>query len=368
MSKVTGFFATRWGIILVGAIIGVLAVVLQKLGNPGNMGICMACFERDIAGALGMHRAAIVQYLRPEIPAFLLGSFIAAIAFREFRFRSGSAPIVRFFLGMTAMIGALVFLGCPWRAMLRLAGGDWNAIVGIAGLIVGVSVGVLFLKKGFSLGRAHPERTGFGLMMPFIMLALLILAVIYPSYGDTAALFRSESGPGSMGAPILISIGVALLVGFLAQRTRFCTMGAVRDVILMRDFHLMSGVIALVAAAFVMNLIFGQFHPGFTLGLNDAGEVINQPAAHTNQLLNFGGMVLAGLSFALAGGCPGRQIFLAGEGDGDAGVFVLGMFTGAAVAHNFLMVGTQPNATWIVGIGLVFVLLVGFVSLERGEA
>ena len=36
-----------------GALIGILAPVLQKLGNPGNMGICVACFERDIAGAVG---------------------------------------------------------------------------------------------------------------------------------------------------------------------------------------------------------------------------------------------------------------------------------------------------------------------------
>ena len=55
-------FATRWGIIIVGAIIGVLAALLQKLGNPANMGICVACFERDIAGALGLHRAGVVQY------------------------------------------------------------------------------------------------------------------------------------------------------------------------------------------------------------------------------------------------------------------------------------------------------------------
>ena len=41
-----------------GAAIGILVAVLQKLGNPGNMGICVACFERDIAGALGLQRAA----------------------------------------------------------------------------------------------------------------------------------------------------------------------------------------------------------------------------------------------------------------------------------------------------------------------
>jgi uncharacterized protein len=124
MKQKLGFFASRWGIIVVGALIGIIAVSLQKLGNPANMGICMACFLRDIAGALGLHRAVMVQYLRPEIPALILGAFIAAVSFGEFRFRTGSAPIVRFALGMFAMIGALIFLGCPWRALLRLAGGD----------------------------------------------------------------------------------------------------------------------------------------------------------------------------------------------------------------------------------------------------
>ena len=41
---------------------------------------------------------------------------------------------MRFILGIFAMIGALAFLGCPWRALLRLAGGDLNALVGISGL------------------------------------------------------------------------------------------------------------------------------------------------------------------------------------------------------------------------------------------
>ncbi|MCK5099405.1 MAG: YedE-related selenium metabolism membrane protein, partial [Desulfobacteraceae bacterium] len=105
------FFATRWGVISVGAIIGVLAGLLQMFGNPGNMGICVACFERDIAGAIGLHRAGVVQYMRPEIIGFVLGALIAAFSFKEFKARSGSAPIVRFTLGLFAMIGALVFLG-----------------------------------------------------------------------------------------------------------------------------------------------------------------------------------------------------------------------------------------------------------------
>ncbi len=58
-------FSGRWGIVGVGLVIGVIAAGLQYLGNPPNMGICVACMERDIAGALGLHRVPTVQYLRP---------------------------------------------------------------------------------------------------------------------------------------------------------------------------------------------------------------------------------------------------------------------------------------------------------------
>lgn len=365
IKKHRDILASAMGIILVGLIIGGLAATLQWLGNPPNMGICVACFNRDIAGALGLHRAAMVQYLRPEIPAFCLGAFLASLFFREFRPRTGSAPMVRFILGMCAMIGALIFLGCPWRAMLRLAGGDANAILGILGLIVGIAVGVQFLKFGFSLGRSYPARSLAGLAMPILMLALLVLAIYYPQAGKDAALFRSEKGPGAAHAPLIASTLIALVIGFLAQRTRFCTVGGIRDLILMRDFHLLKGVIAFALAAFVLNLILGQFHPGFTLGPGADGQPIPQPASHTVHWLNFAGMVLAGLSFTLAGGCPGRQVFLSGEGDGDAAVFVFGMLIGAAVAHNFLMVGNGPLASYAVVIGLIVVGIIGFVGRER---
>ena len=50
-----------------GALLGMIAVALSYFGNPANMGFCIACFIRDSAGALGLHRAAAVEYLRPEI-------------------------------------------------------------------------------------------------------------------------------------------------------------------------------------------------------------------------------------------------------------------------------------------------------------
>ncbi|MFA5824228.1 MAG: YedE family putative selenium transporter [Thermodesulfovibrionales bacterium] len=362
MSTLRDFFATKWGIISVGVFIGIFAPLLQKWGNPGNMGVCVACFERDIAGAVGLHRADVVQYMRPEIIGFVLGALIAAYVFKEFRPRSGSDPIVRFLLGVFAMVGALVFLGCPWRALLRLAGGDGNAIFGMLGLIAGIWIGTRFLKSGYSLGRTQTTYTAVGWMLPLVMLGFLVLMFMHPlvqGQDKSGILFYSLKGPGSMHAPLIVSLSVGLGIGFLAQRSRFCTMGAFRDLILFRQMHLFLGIIGLAVAAFVTNLLLGQFKAGFE----------NQPVAHTMSLWNFGGMVLAGLSFTLAGGCPGRQLFLAGEGDGDASVFVLGMIFGAAFAHNFGLAsspkGIGPNGISAVIIGLLFCFLIGFTMRKR---
>lgn len=354
--------ATKWGIVIVGMAIGVLASLLQLWGNPTNMGICVACFVRDITGALGLHRAPAVQYLRPEIIGFVLGSFAAAYLFKEFRPRQGSAPVVRFILGVFAMIGALLFLGCPWRALLRLAGGDWNAILGLLGLVAGIWIGTIFLKGGYSLGAAHKTYTSAGWIFPIIMAGFLILMFLNPKImgaPQSGVLFYSVEGPGSMHAPLITSLVIGLLIGFLAQKSRFCTMGAIRDLILFKQTHLFAGIISLTIAAFIVNLAVSQFNPGF----------VGQPVAHSMHFWNFAGMVLAGLAFTLAGGCPGRQLFLSGEGDGDAAVFVIGMIAGAAFAHNFGLAssanGATPAGMAAFVVGMAACLLIGFTMQEK---
>ena len=328
-------FAGVAGITISGILMAIIAVGLQYFGNPANMGLCVACFERDIAGAFGLHRTEIVQYLRPEIPALLLGSCLAALAFGEFKPRAGSAPLTRFVLGFVAMIGSLIFLGCPWRALLRLAGGDLNAVTGLAGLIIGVGIGTMFFRRGYSLGRNTPQRTASGFIMPVIMVSVLLLLFFFPQTAGeakTGIIFYSVKGPGSFHAPVFVSLAGALIVGFLAQRSRFCTMGALRDLIMFRNVHLLTGVLAFLAMAFLANLLLGNVNVGFE----------GQPVAHSDHVWNFLGMMIAGWSFALAGGCPGRQLFMAGEGDGDAALFVFGMILAAAFAHNFGL-ASSPN-------------------------
>jgi YedE family putative selenium metabolism protein len=364
MSFLARLLTSRWGPIVTGAVVGVLAPVLVRLGNPGNMGVCVACFSRDIAGSLGLHHAAAVQYIRPEIIGLVLGALVAALVFREFKARAGCAPLVRFLLGAFGVIGALVFLGCPWRAYLRLGGGDWNSLYGILGLAAGIGVGIIFLRLGFSLGRNRPASAAMGWVMPVLM-AGLVLALVYAApFGrdaedkPTGPIFLSAKGPGSQHAALWISLGAGLLVGFLAQRSRFCTVGALRDLMLLRDPHLFNGVVALIVAALATNFVLGQFRAGFE----------GQPVAHTNALWNFAGMMLSGLAFTLAGGCPGRQLILSGEGDGDAAIFALGMIVGAGFAHNFSLAsspsGSGPYSPAAVVTGLIVCSLIGLAMRE----
>jgi len=208
--------------------------------------------------------------------------------------------------------------------LLRIAGGDLSGLIGLCGIVAGIGAGTLFLRAGYSLGRSQKGPAASGLLWPVMAVLLVALLSVGPGLA-TGAPFFSKQGPGSMHAPALISLAVAAFVGFLAQRTRFCTVGGIRDFLLIRDSHLLSGVAALLVAALAVNLALGQFNPGFQ----------GQPIAHTSHLWYFLGMALSGLAFVLAGGCPGRQLILAGEGDQDAGIFSLGMLAGAAFAHNF---------------------------------
>lgn len=314
----------RWIVIIAGIAVGLAALVLQKLGNPANMGFCIACFERDIVGALGLHSAAKVQYVRPEIIGIVLGAFIMALVRREFRPMAGSSPAVRFVLGGFVMVGALVFLGCPLRMVLRLGGGDLNALVALVGFTIGVMLGILFLKKGFTLRRAYDAPKAEGAVLPALMLGLAVLFLAAP------ALFRlSEEGPGSKRAPFFIALAIALVVGALAQRARLCMVGGIRDVLLFRDAHLLWGFVAILATVLLGNLALSSFSLGFAA----------QPIAHSSHLWNLLGMVLVGWGSVLLGGCPLRQLVLAASGSGDAAVTVLGMMAGAAVAHNFGLAG-----------------------------
>lgn len=316
---------------LAGIICGLVAACLAYFGNPANMAFCIACFIRDTAGSLGLHSAETVQYARPEIIGLVLGAFLISVATKEYRSMAGSSPAVRFVLGMIIVIGSLVFLGCPLRMIIRMSAGDLNAWIALIGFILGVGTGVFALKKGFSLGRAHMTNRMSGAVLPVLMVGILVLALA------TALLKSSQSGPGSMHAPIIISLAGGLIFGAAAQKSRMCFAGSIRDVILMKNFDLLT----IIGAFFVVMLIFNIATGRFILAFDTPGII-----AHSDHLWNILGMYAVGFAAVLAGGCPLRQLILAGQGSSDSAVTVIGMFVGAALAHNLGLAGsaTAVNA------------------------
>ena len=226
----------------------------------------------------------------------------------------------------------------------------------------------MFLKKGFTLGRSYEAKQGEGGVLPIVMAALLILVLAVP------ALFKfSEEGPGSKHAPFLIALVIALAVGALAQKSRMCMVGGIRDTIMLKDAHLLIGFIAIFVVVLIGNLITGSFKLGFTM----------QPIAHSSHLWNLLGMVLVGWGSVLLGGCPLRQLILAGSGSGDSAVTVFGMIVGAAMAHNFGLAGNPDSLNeakeLVVGgisnygkaavvLGLIVMLAVGLMNLPKEEA
>ncbi|MEO0183980.1 MAG: YedE-related selenium metabolism membrane protein, partial [candidate division WOR-3 bacterium] len=101
------------GLIITGGVMGFLFAFLGKMGNPANMGICVLCFYRDIAGAIGLHKITAVSYIRPEIIGFILGATIFALFTKQMRATWGAKPILRFIIGILVGYNALIFLGCP---------------------------------------------------------------------------------------------------------------------------------------------------------------------------------------------------------------------------------------------------------------
>ncbi len=325
--------------IAAGVVLGVISLALVKLGNPANMGFCIACFNRDIAGGLGLFNwniSAPVQYIRPEIIGIVLGAFLTAVAFGEFKPKGGSVPAIRFLLGMFMMIGALVFLGCPTRMILRLGGGDLNALIALLGFIAGTGLGVYLIRSGFKFDAPVKQKLPESLLMPVIMVVLLFAAFFVPQIIENGPVFVSQKGhPGVGSSPIdnvtlgiVISLMAGLVVGFFAQRSRLCFAGGWRDMWLARFNPLLAGVLATLATVAIGNLILGSFTASFAA----------QPIAHTNHIWNFLGMALVGVCAVLLGGCPFRQVALAGSGSSDAAVVIFGMLAGAAFSHNFMLV------------------------------
>jgi uncharacterized membrane protein YedE/YeeE len=146
---------------------------------------------------------------------------------------------------------------------------------------------------------------------------------------------------------------MGLLIGYLAQRSSFCSVGGFRDLLLFKQTRVFLGYISLIVGGFLGYLIFAQISPDafpgfFWMATKDPvlTAIPGAPAASVNGvvvLAIIGGIGL-GLLGTVLGGCPLRQLILASEGNFKGWFFLIGMCVGAIVFH--LWIGSWLAATF----------------------
>jgi len=327
-----------------GLALGALGAALALWGNPPNSGICISCFMENLAGSLGLHQDLRMAAFRPELAGFVIGALLSAFLGSEMRPRSGKFPVLAFVLGFFLIVGSSVFMGCPIKMMLRLGAGDLTATAGLLGLAAGVWVGIRYYRAGLDLGASGPGGGTFqGLAVPVLMVLLLALS----AWG---LLLSGTNGPAAQRAPFAVALGSGVVIGALAQRSRFCVTGSFSNLFLARDRSLMRGLLVLLLSAVAVNLLTGAFHFG----------LLDQPGSHPDMVWNFLSMGLVGFGSVLAGGCPFRQLILSGEGSLDAALAVLGMVVGGGLVHQWGIASTAAGPTPYGKAGVLFGLVFCF--------
>jgi len=132
---------------------------------------------------------------------------------------------------------------------------------------------------------------------------------------------------------------LGLAFGALVQRSRFCMVAAVSNLVLMRDFRQLHAYLMAVAVA-VAGTQFLELGGWVTIG----------ETGYRSAQLNWAGLIVGGLLFGfgslLAGGCAGRTAVRAAEGN-LGGVVALIAFGLAAAATYYGVL--QPIRVWIAG-------------------
>jgi len=133
--------------------------------------------------------------------------------------------------------------------------------------------------------------------------------------------------------PVVGSLFIGLIFGYLGQKSRICFIGGFRDFLLVRDKMLLQGLIAFFATSWItiqffslLSIIFKDFS---FLNL----KIVSYPGLFESLksrfgIITFAGGIFLGLLSTLAGGCPLRQHVLAGQGRTDSMTYLGGFYTG----------------------------------------
>ena len=143
----------------------------------------------------------------------------------------------------------------------------------------------------------------------------------------------------------IITLVLGLIIGYLAQRSGFCSIGGMRDLMMFKHTRLFFGYLTLIGGALIGYAIFWLIIPSAFPNFYWAGTQGFTPIPGAPSGLQVGSYIILaviggfgmGLLGVLLGGCPLRQIVMSSEGGRNSLFFVIGLIVGAVVFHAFTM-------------------------------
>lgn len=133
--------------------------------------------------------------------------------------------------------------------------------------------------------------------------------------------------------PAAATLVMGVILGYLAQRSRICFIGGLRDFILVRDRELLKGALTFFVVSWLLFSVAGAVHwvDLHAATVEAAPGAAAAPGAGSDLpliLLAAGGGIVVGLFSTLANGCPTRQHVLAAQGGRDARLYLAGFYLG----------------------------------------
>ncbi len=145
----------------------------------------------------------------------------------------------------------------------------------------------------------------------------------------------------------LITLILGIIIGYLAQRSGFCSIGGMRDLMMFRHTRLFIGYLALIGSAFLGYLIFWAIipaaFPNFYWTASQSNPLTPIPGAPGG--LTIGSYIILaiiggfgmGILGVVLGGCPLRQIVMGSEGNYRSIYYIIGLIIGAVIFHAWVV-------------------------------
>ena len=343
-----GLFQHQWTPWAAGILIGLLNVMMFAYGKPWGVAEGVQNWGNWVLLAFGLK-------MGEQIPPWLfttsytnlgivLGALIGALLSGQFALRlTTGRDLVRSGIGGVLLgIGAVLGMGCTIGGFLSafsalsLAGPLF-----MIGLFVGTYMGLRLLVWDLAREKpatpkpapaAPPGGNGWKKRQPYIGLGLLIMVLILLSYDGTEFTYRGITGLRG----VLVLLAIAL--GVVNQRARFCVVRAFREPFMTGDGSMTKGV----ALALLVGLAGFAIIKGSDLNeLRDLSEAV-RPSVVLGSLL--GGLIF-GIGMVLTGGCASGSLWRLGEGQLKF-LLVLLMFSVSNALFAFTLRITGWRSSW----------------------